>query len=263
MRVVRSCFYTEAVGPVDGAASSLCPGLRSSLPCIPGSSAPLDRVVRRDRDIALTYLQLLEQSDLRDVLVVGSSIGSWIASEMAVREHAHQRHGAPNAVGINVGSAPTSSPSPPGLIAYAFRSRRGTGPDASAEAPIRPRRRNARGVPASRMHDPNCDDSSPSSNASRSDMGRGARSPRAVRRAPPPHSRAGVRADPESRAPSPPRAARAGPRGDPSLRGRDHPLGHYIARQFFGLFVTLNAGFLVERRRRCPSVTLCSWRQGA
>ena len=38
-------------------------------------------------DIALTYLQLLEQRDLRDVLVVGSSVGGWIASEMAVREH--------------------------------------------------------------------------------------------------------------------------------------------------------------------------------
>jgi pimeloyl-ACP methyl ester carboxylesterase len=38
-------------------------------------------------DIALTYLQLLEQRDLSDVLVVGSSIGGWIASEMAVREH--------------------------------------------------------------------------------------------------------------------------------------------------------------------------------
>src|SRR6201985_2897567 len=37
--------------------------------------------------IALTYLQLLEQRDLRDVLVVGSSIGGWIASEMVVREH--------------------------------------------------------------------------------------------------------------------------------------------------------------------------------
>jgi pimeloyl-ACP methyl ester carboxylesterase len=38
-------------------------------------------------DIALTYLQLLERRDLRDVLVVGSSIGGWIASEMAVRGH--------------------------------------------------------------------------------------------------------------------------------------------------------------------------------
>ena len=54
-------------------------------------------------DIALAYLQLLEQRDLGDVLVVGSSIGGWIASEMSVREH--RRIGGTvllNAVGINV-----------------------------------------------------------------------------------------------------------------------------------------------------------------
>src|SRR6202046_1631374 len=54
-------------------------------------------------DIALSYLQLFEQRDLRDVLVVGSSIGGWIASEMAVREH-ERISGTVllNAVGINV-----------------------------------------------------------------------------------------------------------------------------------------------------------------
>lgn len=54
-------------------------------------------------DIALSYLQLLEQRDLRDVLVVGSSIGGWIASEMAVREH-ERISGTVllNALGINV-----------------------------------------------------------------------------------------------------------------------------------------------------------------
>ncbi|HEY6782069.1 MAG TPA: alpha/beta hydrolase, partial [Candidatus Dormibacteraeota bacterium] len=54
-------------------------------------------------DIALSYLQLLERRDLRDVLVVGSSIGGWIASERAVR--GHERISGTvllNAVGINV-----------------------------------------------------------------------------------------------------------------------------------------------------------------
>jgi pimeloyl-ACP methyl ester carboxylesterase len=37
-------------------------------------------------DLALTYLELLERLDLRDVLVIGSSLGGWIASEMAVRD---------------------------------------------------------------------------------------------------------------------------------------------------------------------------------
>jgi pimeloyl-ACP methyl ester carboxylesterase len=37
-------------------------------------------------DLALTYLELLERLDLRDVMVVGFSIGGWIASELAVRD---------------------------------------------------------------------------------------------------------------------------------------------------------------------------------
>jgi pimeloyl-ACP methyl ester carboxylesterase len=75
-------------------------------------------------DIALTYLQLLEQRDLRDVLVVGSSVGGWIASEIAVREH-ERISGTVllNAVGINVDGielADFFSLSPQELITYAF-----------------------------------------------------------------------------------------------------------------------------------------------
>jgi pimeloyl-ACP methyl ester carboxylesterase len=75
-------------------------------------------------DIALSYLQLLERRDLRDVLVVGSSIGGWIASEMAVREH-HRISGTVllNAVGINVDGielADFFSLTPQELIAYSF-----------------------------------------------------------------------------------------------------------------------------------------------
>src|ERR1700733_10762019 len=75
-------------------------------------------------DIALTYLQLLELRDLRDVLVVGSSIGGWIASEMAVREH-ERISGTVllNAVGINVEGielADFFSLTPQQMIAYSF-----------------------------------------------------------------------------------------------------------------------------------------------
>jgi pimeloyl-ACP methyl ester carboxylesterase len=75
-------------------------------------------------DIALSYVQLLEQRDLRDVLVVGSSIGGWIASEMAVR--AHERISGTvllNAVGINVDGielADFFSLTPQELIAFSF-----------------------------------------------------------------------------------------------------------------------------------------------
>ena len=75
-------------------------------------------------DIALSYLQLLEQRDLRDVMVVGSSVGGWIASEMAVREH--QRITGTvllNGVGISVEGielADSFSLTPQELIAHAF-----------------------------------------------------------------------------------------------------------------------------------------------
>jgi pimeloyl-ACP methyl ester carboxylesterase len=75
-------------------------------------------------DLALTYLQLLEQRDLHDVLVIGSSVGGWIASEIAVREHG--RIGGTvllNAVGINVDGielADFFSLTPQELIRYAF-----------------------------------------------------------------------------------------------------------------------------------------------
>jgi pimeloyl-ACP methyl ester carboxylesterase len=75
-------------------------------------------------DIALSYLQLLEQRDLRDVLVVGSSIGGWIASEMAVREHERITGTVLlNAVGINVDGielADFFSLTPQELIADSF-----------------------------------------------------------------------------------------------------------------------------------------------
>ncbi len=40
-------------------------------------------------DLAVTYLNLLEDRELGDVLVVATSFGGWIASEMAVRDRGH------------------------------------------------------------------------------------------------------------------------------------------------------------------------------
>jgi len=37
-------------------------------------------------DLALAYLDLLERLDLHDVLVIGSSMGGWVASAMALRD---------------------------------------------------------------------------------------------------------------------------------------------------------------------------------
>ena len=59
-------------------------------------------------DIALAYLGYLEDNDLRDVLVVGSSLGGWIGAEMAVRDDAGRISGLIllDAVGVNVDGQP-------------------------------------------------------------------------------------------------------------------------------------------------------------
>ncbi len=44
-------------------------------------------------DLALAYLHLLELRDLKDVLVIGSSFGGWVASEMAVRDNGRRLRG--------------------------------------------------------------------------------------------------------------------------------------------------------------------------
>lgn len=48
-----------------------------------GSERP--EAFRSIHDIAYLYLDLIEQQDLKDVLLVGSSFGGWIALEMCVR----------------------------------------------------------------------------------------------------------------------------------------------------------------------------------
>jgi pimeloyl-ACP methyl ester carboxylesterase len=41
-------------------------------------------------DLAITYLNILEDDDLRDVMVIAPSFGGWIASEMAIRDRGHR-----------------------------------------------------------------------------------------------------------------------------------------------------------------------------
>ena len=111
-----------SMGPLPSALSE---DFEVIAPVHPGfAGAPRPDWYRGIDDIALSYLQLLEQSDLLDVLVIGSSIGGWIASEMAVREH--QRISGTvllNAVGIDVEGielADFFSLTPQELIRYSF-----------------------------------------------------------------------------------------------------------------------------------------------
>jgi pimeloyl-ACP methyl ester carboxylesterase len=76
-------------------------------------------------DLALAYLELLERLDLRDVLVIGSSIGGWIASTMALRDTKHVVSGLVlvNATGIQVDGHPVAdvfSLTPDELLALSF-----------------------------------------------------------------------------------------------------------------------------------------------
>lgn len=79
--------------------------------------------------LAQAYLALLEQLNLRDVVIIGSSIGGWIASEMALQDAADGRKQRiaclvlVNAVGIHVEGEAIADPfalGPRGLAEHAF-----------------------------------------------------------------------------------------------------------------------------------------------
>jgi pimeloyl-ACP methyl ester carboxylesterase len=76
-------------------------------------------------DLAFAYLDLLERLDLRDVLVIGSSMGGWIASAMALRDTTRLLRGLVliNAAGIQVEGHPVadiSTLTPDELSALSF-----------------------------------------------------------------------------------------------------------------------------------------------
>ena len=59
-------------------------------------------------DLSYFYLDLLDQLDLRDLTVVGVSLGAWIAAAIAVKSTARMaRLVMANAVGIKVGDRET------------------------------------------------------------------------------------------------------------------------------------------------------------
>jgi pimeloyl-ACP methyl ester carboxylesterase len=59
-------------------------------------------------ELASAYLNLLAGEDLHDVLVVGSSIGGWLAAEMAVGDREHRISGLVliDAVGVEINGEP-------------------------------------------------------------------------------------------------------------------------------------------------------------
>src|ERR1700694_313545 len=94
---------------VAGIAGHLAETMHTILPTHPGwNGTPRPAWFSGIDDLALAYLQYLDDNDLRDVLVIGSSMGGWIGSEMAVRDSAGLITGLIliDAVGINVEAHP-------------------------------------------------------------------------------------------------------------------------------------------------------------
>ncbi|MER5777034.1 alpha/beta fold hydrolase [Streptomyces sp. NPDC002039] len=88
----RPCLILHGGGgpaTVAGLASHLARTAHAITPVHPGwDGAHRPGWLTGIDDLAVAYLRYLQDRGLRDVLVVGSSIGGWIAAEMAVRDTA-------------------------------------------------------------------------------------------------------------------------------------------------------------------------------
>ncbi len=110
---------------VKGLAAALSHSAHVLLPTHPGfEGEPRPDWFDRIDDLALAYLDLLERLDLHNVLVIGSSVGGWIASQMAVYDTS--RLGGLvllNAAGVEVEGHPVADVSaitPNELLALSF-----------------------------------------------------------------------------------------------------------------------------------------------
>ncbi len=90
-------------------AGHLATTMRAITPTHPGwDGTPRPTWLTGIADLALVYLRYLEEHDLRDVLIVGSSLGGWIGAEMALHDGAGRITGLIliDAVGIAVDGEP-------------------------------------------------------------------------------------------------------------------------------------------------------------
>ena len=99
----------NGIEPALPAIDELAKGARVIAPTHPGyGSSELPKGMRSVDDLSYFYLDLLDQLDLRDVTVVGVSLGAWIAAEIAVKSAARfARLIMANAVGVKVGDRET------------------------------------------------------------------------------------------------------------------------------------------------------------
>jgi len=104
-------FLHPGIGiePAAPVLAELAKGGRVIAPSHPGfGGSQLPKGMSSVDDLSYFYLDLLDQLDLRDVLVVGVGLGGWIAAEIAVKNSARlSRLVMANAVGIKVGDRET------------------------------------------------------------------------------------------------------------------------------------------------------------
>jgi pimeloyl-ACP methyl ester carboxylesterase len=104
-------FLHPGIG-IDAAApvlAELAKGGRVIAPSHPGfGTSQLPKGMTTVDDVSYFYLDLLDQLDLRDVLVVGVGLGGWIAAEIAVKDSTRlSRLVMANAVGVKIGDRET------------------------------------------------------------------------------------------------------------------------------------------------------------
>jgi len=99
----------NGIEPAAAAIAELAKNARVIAPTHPGfGRSELGNGMRSVDDLSYFYLDVLDQLDLRDLTVVGVSLGAWIAAEIAVKSTARMaRLVMANAVGIKVGDRET------------------------------------------------------------------------------------------------------------------------------------------------------------
>ena len=99
----------NGIDPARAAIEELAKGARVIAPTHPGyGRSELPKGMRSVDDLSYFYLDLLDQLDLKDLTVVGVSLGAWIAAEIAVKNAARMaRLVMANAVGIKVSDRET------------------------------------------------------------------------------------------------------------------------------------------------------------
>ncbi|MGB6534610.1 MAG: alpha/beta hydrolase [Xanthobacteraceae bacterium] len=99
----------NGIEPAAAAIDELAKGARVIAPTHPGyGRSELPKGMRTIDDLSYFYLDMLDQLDLPDLLVVGVSLGGWIAAEIAVKSSARfSRLVMANAVGVKIGDRET------------------------------------------------------------------------------------------------------------------------------------------------------------